>query len=124
MKEDIEIRNKFGYAIGFVAPPNDLVFREYLNANLGRVGVLSECKKYSEIGVLCDLFVEEAHQGNGQGKELLKDFVLHAKRKGANIIILLLDTAEKQRYDFNLAQFYKNQGFEFMENQNWMIKYR
>ena len=101
-----------GHAVGFIAPVTEQELIDYVTSNLGRMGVLTECAIFSEIAILCDLSIDEEHQGKGLGKELLNDFIATARRKGA----------QTQRKNFNLLQFYKSQGFELMENTNWMIK--
>ncbi len=122
MKENIELITPVGHAVGFIAPVTEQELIDYVTSNLGRTGVLPECANFSAIAILCDLSIAEEHQGKGLGKEILNDFIATARRKGAQAIILLLDTAQTQRKNFNLIHFYKSQGFELMENTNWMIK--
>jgi ribosomal protein S18 acetylase RimI-like enzyme len=67
-------------------------------------------KKFSRIGIIRNLYVDEDSRGQGIGNDLLGNAIDEAFSNGAQAILLVSDTAEENTFD--LTSWYKGFGFE------------
>lgn len=94
---------------------------------LQSIGVTSELSEYAalqslnELAILRNINVEPKEQGHGYGVELMGLFLDEVDEKGINAI-LVVDTQETQRKDFNLIEYYKFFGFQLIEETQFIDK--
>lgn len=71
---------------------------------------------YESICILKGIYVEENYRGRGVGSELLEEAINSAESLGAGAIILEADKLELN--NFSLIHWYKEYGFEIVEEKS------
>lgn len=95
---------------GYVSDTDQVNFRNYLEGKGVDDSIINHiAKKYSRIGLIRNIYVDEEMRGQGIGNNLVSSAIQEAYRKGAEAIILVADMDETN--NINLEKWY--QGFRF-----------
>ena len=75
----------------------------------------------TNVAFLNNMNIQNEHQGNGHGKEMLFDFLTQCSIHNVDVVLLIADTGESQREGFNIVQWYKRFGFTQMNSEDFPL---
>ena len=110
----IEVSTVNGSASGYVVSSEKENIKNYLSKHIEQADVVARvlAKKKCSVGLLRNMYVEEEFRGDGQGNQLMADFLEEAAMHDAEFILLVCDQAETQNEGFSLQKFYED--FDFV----------
>lgn len=111
--QEVVADSEFGSAEGYVADTD----AEQLGNWLGRFNydnpeLVGDIRRYGRFAVLNNINVNEDARGQGHGDDLLYEFLDQAEALGADLCMLVADTAEEQQKGFDLIRWYERNDFE------------
>ena len=106
LDEELEEGNVYGYVTN---AEMDVQLKNYLEKQevSGAIGTIQN--QYEMVAILTNMYIEEDYRGQGIGTMLMENFISKASSKGADAVILIADTGE--RNEFGLVEWYENYGF-------------
>lgn len=107
--QHIDIDHEFGSANGYAISSDQIGPRHYLSQYTDLSESIMDFLKeqHESVTLLKNINVDEDHQGEGIGSDLLSDFI--GRSEGP--ILLISDKYESQREGFSLDQWYEGFGF-------------
>ena len=113
--QHIDQSNEGGSLEGYVVSTDQPQLINYFHAQ-GAPTQLAEklMSKFSVIGVIRNLYIDDEMRGQGYGSDLLDNAIDAAFNNGAEAIVLIADTSESNQID--LVKWYQNYGFEIIGN--------
>ena len=114
MYKTIELEEEGGALSGYLVSYSDNNYKNFLSKEvkdeerLKAVIDFIEHNKYDQVLIIKNLNVEDKYQGKGIGRNLLEGAI-----SDCSIALLIADSIESQRENFQLEQFYE--GSDFMK---------
>ena len=114
MYKTIELEKKGGTLSGYLVSYSDNNYKNFLSKEikdeerLKAVIDFIEHNQYEQVLIIKNLNVEDKYQGKGIGRNLLEDAI-----SDCSIALLIADSIESQRENFQLEKFYE--GSDFMK---------
>ena len=96
---------------GYVVDSNRPQLINYLESQGATSDIVDAIQnRYSRVGIIRNMYVDEDARGQGIGNQLVSDAIDSAAGLGAQAIVLVSDTAESNTV--NLTAWYEGFGFE------------
>jgi len=96
---------------GYVVDTSEPQLKNYLQSQHASNDIADMlANKYSRIGIIRNLYVDEDSRGQGIGNDLIGSAIDDAFNNGAEAIVLVSDTGEENQFD--LTKWYEGFGFE------------
>ena len=114
MYKTIELEEEGGALSGYLVSYSDNNYKNFLSKEikdeerLKAVIDFIENNRYDQVLIIKNLNVEDKYQGKGIGRNLLEDAI-----SDCSIALLIADSVESQRENFQLEKFYE--GSDFMK---------
>jgi hypothetical protein len=112
MSIEIQINTDNGSAFGYVADRNEPNIQNYLSNHTAHASTITKLlnQRFEKVALLRNMHVDEGCRLQGEGTELMLQFMESARMAGADILMLVCDSDEDQIEGFDLTRFYE--GFE------------
>ena len=117
MYKTVELEEEGGTLSGYLVSYSDNNYKNFLTKEIKDEERLKlvidfiEHNQYEQVLIIKNLNVEDKYQGKGIGRNLLEDAI-----NDCSIALLIADSTESQRENFQLEKFYE--GSDFMKVSN------
>lgn len=126
MINEIEVQTENGTAFGYVIDKTEPNIKNYLDEHTEHASAIFRLlsTRFNSIALLRNMYVEEDCRGQGEGSDLVSQFLEEAYLDGADIVMLISDAGEDQADGFDLVTFYEGLDmFSSIETSSGMLMF-